>query len=440
MSFMLVTMVFQTMYFVIDLYWVGHLGTEAVAAVGIAGNWSFFVLALTQMLGVGTTTLIAHAVGRRDQDHARLMFNQSQVLSLVVGAVFLVGALLVRMPYVRSMGADAGTANQAGDYLLWFIPAMALQFTLASMGAALRGTGNFKPTMVVSTVTIVINMVLAPFLIFGWGTGYALGVAGAAIASLIAILIGVLWMGTWFVRPDAYLRFDFSAWRPQLAAWRRMLSIGLPAGIEFSLIMLYGVMVYFLARPFGSAAQAGFGIGGRIIQAGFMPVVALGFAVAPVAGQNFGARSAVRVRRTFRDAALMSTGVMILFTMVCQVVPAEMMGIFSRDPAVIAMGEEYLRIISYNYVASGLIFVAASMFQAMGNTVPSLFTSVLRIVPVFTLALRLRRRDGFQLDWIWYLSAAAVWVQMLLSLYLLRREFQLRLGFEADPPPVQEAA
>ena len=182
---MLVTMVFQTMYFLIDLYWVGHLGTEAVAAVGIAGNWSFFVLALTQMLGVGTTTLIAHAVGRRDQDHARLMFNQSQVLSLVVGAVFLVGALLVRMPYVRSMGADAGTANQAGDYLLWFIPAMALQFTLASMGAALRGTGNFKPTMVVSTVTIVINMVLAPFLIFGWGTGYAIGVAGASIASLI---------------------------------------------------------------------------------------------------------------------------------------------------------------------------------------------------------------------------------------------------------------
>src|SRR6058998_3654849 len=89
-SFMLVTMVFQTLYFLIDLYWVGRLGTAAVAAVGIAGNLSFIVLALTQMLGVGTTTVVSHAVGRRNHDEALLLFNQSQVLAMVTGAAFLV--------------------------------------------------------------------------------------------------------------------------------------------------------------------------------------------------------------------------------------------------------------------------------------------------------------------------------------------------------------
>src|SRR5919109_1478127 len=88
-GFMLVTMVFQTLYFLVDLYWVGRLGTTAVAAVGIAGNLSFVVLALTQMLGVGTTTVVSHAAGRRDREQARLLFNQSQVLAMITGAVFL---------------------------------------------------------------------------------------------------------------------------------------------------------------------------------------------------------------------------------------------------------------------------------------------------------------------------------------------------------------
>src|SRR6476620_3427945 len=98
-GFMLVTMVFQTLYFLIDLYWVGRLGTEAVAAVGIAGNLSFIVLALTQMLGVGTTTVVSHAVGRKDHPEALLLFNQSQVLAMLTGVVFLVLGMFVRLPY-----------------------------------------------------------------------------------------------------------------------------------------------------------------------------------------------------------------------------------------------------------------------------------------------------------------------------------------------------
>jgi len=429
-SFMLVSMVFQTLYVLVDLYWVGRLGTDAVAAVAISGNLMFLVLAATQMLGVGTTTLVSHAAGRRDQARANAVFNQAQALSLVAGVIFLVATLASSGVYARAMSADEGTTRLAVEYLAWMVPAMALQFALVAMGAALRGTGNFKPGMIVQTASVIINIVLAPILIFGWGTGYAMGVAGAALASFIAILIGVVWLSTYFVGASADLSFSVADWRrPNVRMWAEMLKIGLPAGAEFALMAIYLAVVYTVIRPFGAPAQAGFGIGLRIMQSGFLPIVALGFAVAPVAGQNFGARHPERVRATFKAAALIATTGMALFALLAHIAPAALIGIFSDDPAVIAVGDEYLRISSWNFVASGLIFVTASMFQAMGNTIPSLVTSFTRIVVVAIPAFLLSRMPGFEMRWIWYLSVIAVTLQMSLNLLVLQREFRLRLAF-----------
>ena len=295
-GFMLVSMVFQTLYVLVDLYWVGRLGTDAVAAVAISGNLMFVVLAATQMLGVGATTLVSHAAGRRDRPRANVVFNQAQGLSTVAGLIFLAVALAGSRGFARLMSADEGTTREAVAYLTWMVPAMALQFALVAMSSALRGTGVFKPGMVVQTATVIVNIVLAPILIFGWGTGWPMGVAGAALASLVAIALGVVWLATYFVGPGAFLTFMPQHWRPDVRLWADMLKIGLPSGAEFALMAVYLAVVYSVIRPFGAPAQAGFGIGLRIMQSGFLPIVALGFAVAPVAGQNFGARRPDRVR------------------------------------------------------------------------------------------------------------------------------------------------
>jgi len=226
-------------------------------------------------------------------------------------------------------------------------------------------------------------------------------------------------------------------WKPQLRLWGSMLKIGLPAGAEFALMGAYLFIVYAISRPFGSAAQAGFGIGLRIVQAGFMPVVALGFAVAPVAGQNFGARLPDRVRAAFRSALLLSVCIMLPLTVLAHIAPAAMVRFFSRDVRVVEVGNQYLQIISWNFVASGIIFVSSSMFQALGNTIPSLVSSLVRIVVVALPAYLLSRMPGFELRWIWYLSVGAVALQMLLSLVLLQREFRLRMdpaSIAARPP------
>jgi putative MATE family efflux protein len=427
-SFMLVTMVVQTLYFLVDLYWVGRLGTDAVAAVGIAGNISFVVLALTQMLGVGTTTLVSHAAGQKDHERGLLVFNQSQVLSTIAGAfVFIVG-LATRRAYTASVGADAVTADMANDYLLWFMPAMGLQFLMVAMGAALRGLGQFKPGMIVSSASILLNMALAPFLIFGWGTGHPLGVAGAAISTLVAVAVAVVWLTTYFVQKDAFLTFTPRDWAPRLDIWKRMLAIGLPSGMEFALMALYMVVVYAIIKPFGAEAQAGFGIGGRVVQAAFMPVVALGFAVAPVAGQNVGAKLGARVRETFRSAVLMSIAVTAVLAVFIYVTASSLISVFSSDPRVIGVGTEYLKIVAWTFVASGLNFVNSSMFQALGNTVPSLATSAVRMLVVIVPTVLLSTRADFAMRWIWYLSIASVVVQLLLGLWLLQGEMTKKMG------------
>ena len=426
-SFMLVTMVFQTLYFLIDLYWVGRLGREAVAGVAVAGNVMFVVLAITQMLMVGTTTLVSHAVGRKEHARALYVFNQALVLSVAAGLIFFAVATFARRLYTSALGADVATATLADDYLRWFVPAMALQFVMAPMSAALRGTGNFRPGMVVQTSTVILNMVLAPFLIFGWGTGVALGVAGAAISSLVALVIGTIWMTTYFTPAGSFLTFVPADWRPDLAEWRRVLAIGLPAGAEFALMAIYLFIIYAVIRPFGAAAQAGFGIGLRIIQAGFMPVVALGFSVAPVAGQNFGAGHPARVRDTFRVAAILAVSAMAVLTVLCHIAPDAMIRIFSNDPDVVRVGGEYLRIVSWSFVASGLVYVSSSMFQALGNTLPALMSSVVRVIAVSVPVILLARLPGFELRWAWYIGVASVAAQMALSLVLLQREFRRRL-------------
>jgi Na+-driven multidrug efflux pump len=283
-------------------------------------------------------------------------------------------------------------------------------------------------------------MLLAPFLIFGWVTHVPFGVAGAAVSSLVAVAVGTVWLALYFVKPTAYLRFQPSRWLPQYPLWGELLKIGLPAGAEFGLMAVYLFLVYTITRSFGAAAQAGFGIGLRLVQAGFMPVVALAFSVAPVAGQNFGARHPDRVKRTFIDAVALTLLAMVGWALVCRFASDPLVRLFSSDPQVIAVGGEYLRIAAWSFVASGVVFVTSSMFQAMGNTLPPLGASFARIVVVAIPAIVLSRMPGFELRWLWYVSVTAVTLQMIGVLVLLQREYRVRLTPLAQMPAAPATA
>ncbi len=413
-------MIFQTMYYLVDLFFVAKLGDATVAGVSSAGNVQFVVMSLTQILGVGTMALIAQAVGRKDRDDANLVFNQSTLLAAACSVLVLVGGLILSPVYMAAVGADAATVDAGSAYLRAYVPGLALQFPLVTMGAALRGTGIVKPTMVVQMLTVGVNIVLAPMLIAGWGTGHPMGAAGAGLASSIAIGLSVVLMTIYFLRLEHYVAFSTALMRLRGAVLKRILAIGVPPGIEFALMFVSTALTYYVIRNFGAASQAGYGIGSRVLQAILMPVMAITFSAAPLAGQNFGAGHFARVRDTFKWAVIYACVPMALLTVVCQIRPDLPIGVFTTEAPVVAVGADFLRIISFNFVATGLVFTCSGMFQALGNTVPSMISSAVRLLSYGLPALWLSSRAGFEIRHIWYLAVAAAAGQAALSVWMLR--------------------
>src|SRR2546423_4884041 len=221
-------MLFQTLCFLVDLSFVARRGEAAIAGVSTAGTISFVILALTQMLGVGTVALVSHAVGRKDQAEANLLFTQSVLLSAICGGLTLAAGFLVGGAYVRSVAADPAAAAAGVAYLYWYTPGLALQFALVAMGSALRGTGIVQPTMIVQMLTVILNTVLAPVLIAGWGTHHPLGAAGAGLASSISVVLGQPVLLVYFLRLEHYLGPRPGQWRPPPPLLPRTLRRRLP--------------------------------------------------------------------------------------------------------------------------------------------------------------------------------------------------------------------
>ncbi|QQP96891.1 MATE family efflux transporter [Lysobacter enzymogenes] len=422
-----VGMLFQMLYVLIDLYFVSRLGDAAIAGVGAAGNLQFLVMAMSQVLAVGGMALIAQACGRKDAADANRVFNQSLLLALLAAVATLIAGYAFSGAYMRLIAADAASAAAGVAYLHAFLPGLALQFALATLGAALRGTGISKPTMLVQIVTVLLNALLAPVLIAGWLTGRAFGVAGAGWASSISIAAGVALMLLYFARLEHFVGVDARELRPQPPVWRRILSIGLPPGGEFALMFVFMGVTYWCLRGLGTDAQAGYGIGMRVMQAIFLPVMAIAFAVAPVAGQNVGAGRGERVLATFHSAALIGSAAMFALTLLCQWQPQWFMRPFADNAQAAEVAVGFLRIVSWNFVASGLIFTCSGMFQALGNTRPSLYASASRLLTFAVPAVWLSQHPGFELHRLWLLSVATTVLQALTVLWLLRRELKLRL-------------
>ncbi|MCH7815964.1 MAG: MATE family efflux transporter [Proteobacteria bacterium] len=427
-------MIFQTLYLLVDLYFVAALGEEAVAGVGTAGTLLFMIMALTQVLGVSAVALISQAVGQKNQEEANLLFNQCLVLSGIFAVITLLGGYLLAESFLASITADEAALSEGLTFLYWFLPGMALQFAMMAMASSLRATGIVNPAMLVQVITVLLNTLLAPILIAGWGPGPALGVLGAGLASTISIAVGVIMLTLYFFKLEKYVSFQKKLWRPRFDIWWRMLDIGLPAGGEMALMFVYFSMVYWLIQDFGATAQAGFSIGGRVMQSIFLPMMAVAFAVGPIIGQNFGAGLGDRVRETCYNGMIISAGLMLLTTLFLQWRPELLIAFFTEDPEIVEVGSVFLRLISINFVAQGIVFTASGTFQGLGNTRPALISSAVRLLVFIPTAIYLKNQPDFEINQVWYVSILAVTIQAIVSYLLIRREFARKLNnLEANP-------
>jgi putative MATE family efflux protein len=425
---MFIGMVVQVAYFVTDLKFVSMLGNDIAAGFSAAGNLWFAVLALTQILNVGTAAMVSHAVGAQQHERANLVFNQSLMLSVFMGVFVLIVLYVVARPYMHMEAADAVVAQAGIDYLVGVTPGLGIQFLMISMFATLRGTGIVKPTMIIQFITVGLNILFAAFLTIGWLTGKPYGAFGAGLATTLATIVGLIISAYYFHAHEKYVSFHKEQIRPNGEVLRRLLFIGLPIGLEFFFMAIVMAVMYFVIRQFGANAQAGLAEGQGAMRFIMLPAMAIAFAAAPIAGQNFGARKPERVRETFRWTVGMSVVVMLSLTVFCQFGSHLLMHIFTREDAVVAVGATMLTILSWNFAANGIIFSCSSMFQGLGNTWPTISSSIIRLFVFIAPVIWLSQQPHFELVHVWYLSVCAMFLQAVVSYLLLQREFGRKLG------------
>ena len=422
-----ISMLVQTLYLMVDLYFVSGIGKEAVAGVAAAGNVTMLVMALTQMLAVATVSLVARALGAKDKPAASRVFGQAMLLGIACVVATIALGVCVGPSYMRGLAADAGVANAGITFILWSLPGLALQFVMAVVVSVLRGAGVARPGMIVQIATVGLNIVLAPILIAGWGTHHPLGVAGAGLATSLSVAAGVVLLSRYLRQLGGIVSLSGLP-RPDRAILSTMLRIGLPAGGEFVIMVLLNSVNYALIRAFGADAQAGFGIAARVMQALVMPSMAISFAIPAIAGQNFGGRRPERVVDTLKQGLALELVLMAAMVALCHLWAPVPVAWFTTDPRAAGVAVTILHVVSWNFFGAGIVFACSGMFQAMGNTLPALLSSFTRLLTFMLPALWISRRPGFALLDVWHLSVASVFVQAIVSVVLVRRQMGLRLA------------
>ena len=418
-----VSMVMFTVYLMADLYFVGRLGPDAVAALSMSGNAFFIHLGFSTILGTGGMALIAQAFGRKDYDYAARVFKQCILLALMVGVFEAATGLMIAPAYIKFFGGSGKSLEWGIQYFQIFVISFLFMILLYTIGNCYRGMGNTKTPMMIMLQANLINIALDPVLIFGWLGLPKMGVRGAALASVISQIYALTIYGYLIFIKGAHIDIK-GKWQLSLDIIRKCLFIGVPSGLNHFLLAANLLITYRVISHYGTAALASIGIGFRILQAIYIPVIAVASAMAAIAGQNFGAGKFRRITGTFARAWLIATIFMLFCTVTCQAFPDNLIGIFSNDLDVIRFGVLYLRIFSLGLVMVGTIMVFNAVFQGLGKTYPSLIGAVVDNALFAGLVLTLPVYFGWGIQSIWWIKLSTAIIEMVVVAVWLQGELR----------------
>lgn len=424
-----ISMVLFTVYLLVDIYFVGKLGPDAVAALSISSNAFFIHLGFSTVLGTGGMALIAQAFGRKDYGHAARVFKQCLLMAMVIGSVEMAGGLLIAPYYIKFFGGSGKSLEWGIQYFQIFSISFLFMILLYVIGNCYRGMGDTKTPMLIMLQANILNIVLDPILIFGWLGLPPLGVRGAAIASLITQVYALGIYGYHIFYKGFHIDLA-GKWRFIPEIIKKSLFIGIPSGMNHFLLAANLMITFRVISDYGTAALASIGIGFRILQGIYIPVIAVASALGAIVGQNFGAGKYSRITGSLWRAWLISTLFMLGCTLICLVIPQSIIGIFSRNAEVIGYGVIYLRIFAIGLVMVGTIMVVSATFQGLGKTYPSLVgaavDNALFAALVFTLPVYFSW--GIQSVW-WIKLATAAAETVVVAIWLKHELIKVRDSF-----------
>ena len=390
---MMISMLVQALYNVVDSVFVSHVSESALTAVSLAFSLQNVMIAVGVGTGVGVNALLSKSLGEKNQSRANATAENGIFLSLCSFAVFFVIGLTCMKPYFY--------AQTMGEKLL-------------------AATGRTYLSMISQLVGAVVNIILDPIFIFGYCGEALSGTTGAAVATVIGQFCGAGMTLYFNTRKNPDIQISFKGFRPSAKAIGRIYTVGLPS-IAMQCVgslMTFGMNLILMA--FSATAVAVFGVYFKLQSFVFMPIFGLNNGMVPIISYNYGARRPNRVKKTIKLAVCYAEGIMLAGFCIFQFAPRQVLSIFAASDAMLAIGIPAMRIICLHFLLAGVSIVLSSVFQALGNGVFSLIVSVCRQLFVLLPAAWLLAQTG-SVNNVWWAFLIAEFVSILMSLAFYAR-------------------
>jgi len=419
---MILEMGVQNLAQILDTYWIGQLGSAALAAVTISITIRWVLNSLANGLGIGGMAVVARRIGAKDPAAAEHAVWQTILLGVTISLILSVTGMILARPLLVLLGADAEVLPLGLAYLRISFAGIFTLILVFAINAMLRGAGEAGMAMRVLFLTTGVTVVLEPILVRGWGPLPALGVAGSALAFVLgfgaglALQLGILLSGR------ARIRIDLHSLRPDLPLMGRIIRISLPSAIQMTLRSSSRLIVVALVGAFGTYATAGYGVANRMLLIALIPCFGMGNSAGTLVGQNLGARQPGRAERSAWWVGIYSAGYMAVAALILTIFAPSLVGIFDATPEVVAIGTECVRIVAWSMIASAGGVVLARGFDGAGNTVPAMAINLLTLWGMeLPIAYGLAQWLGFGVTGVWWGRAVANLANGLLFAIWFRR-------------------
>jgi len=415
---MMIAMLVQALYNVVDSVFVSQLGENALTAVSLAFPVQNLMIAVATGTGVGVNALLSKSLGEKNFEQANKAASNAVFLYVCSYLVFLIFGIVGVRAFFTSQTDIPEIVQYGVDYLQICSMASFGLFLEICFERLLQSTGKTFYTMIVQGIGAVMNIILDPIFIFGLLGVPKMGVAGAALATVLGQIAGML-VGIFFnTAKNPEIHLSLKKFRPDATTIKRIYSVGIPSIVMASIssVMTFGMNKILLA--FSSTATAAFGIYYKLQSFIFMPVFGLNNGMVPIISYNFGAKNKHRIIQTIRLSVTYAVLIMLVGFGIFQIIPDRLLAMFNASADLYAIGVPALRIISVSFLFAGFCIVAGSVFQSLGNGVHSLIVSVARQLLVLLPVAFLLSLSG-NLEAVWWSFPIAEIVSVLLSGWFL---------------------
>lgn len=364
----------------VDTYFVGQLGTDQLAAMSFTFPVVMVFGSLAVGLGIGASSVIARAIGEGDRDKVKHLTTNSLTLSVLIVGIFVVFGLLTIDPLFQLLGAPLKLFPFIHEYMeIWYLGMIFLVIPMVG-NSAIRAAGDTKIPSLIMTFAALVNIGLDPLLIFGWAGIPAMGLKGAALATVISRSTTLIASLLVLHYRERMILWSLSCFKQVWGCWREILKVGLPAaGTNIITPISIGIITGLLAQ-YGSETVAGFGISSRIEAFSLIVLMAISATIGPFVGQNWGAKQYTRVNLALRLSFIFCLGWGVFLTAILWVGAPWMITRFDSNPEVVATATQYLRIVPLSYGAQGIFLVGNSAFNALGKPIPALTMTLTRML------------------------------------------------------------